>query len=174
MRVLAYRVTAEGKASRDNVCCGPSEVKKDIEFDNDSQNVRLRLTLNHAFSALVSMLSLTIRVWIGTHVSRSKPRKVLSSESSCVLGGCWTGTNTLKQNSPWHDEQRRRIECECSNYPQNLEIGHQHNVFESHIGHWHRVGSMETIWPAIKGTFPEKHCGLSSTLKNDPACPHRC
>ena len=69
MRVLAYRMTAEGEEFPDNDCCGPSKVKKNSECDNDSQKVRLRLTLNHALSVLVNMLSLTFviglaRMWV--------------------------------------------------------------------------------------------------------------
>ena len=59
MRVLAYRMTAEGEEPPDNVWCGPSKVKKNSECDNDSQKVRLRLTLKHALCVLVNMLSLT-------------------------------------------------------------------------------------------------------------------
>jgi len=48
------------------------------------QEPQLPLTLSHCFSSLVSMFSLTIRVWIGTQVRRSKPSQMSPLNSPLV------------------------------------------------------------------------------------------
>ena len=41
-----------------------------------------------------------------------------------------TTQNKTHPDTTKFEQQRRRIECECSNYPRNIKIGHQRNILD--------------------------------------------
>src|ERR1700730_18550670 len=57
---------------RDTAGCAPSSVRRGVSQNGNKKKCGRSRTLIHCFSSLESILSLTILVWIGTHVRRSK------------------------------------------------------------------------------------------------------
>ena len=139
------------------------------------------LAFNQAFSSLVSMPSLTIRVWIGTHVSRSNPNQVVPFNSPRVWAGAKKeeemisfkqthGTKDLPKSSPSLYVQKAQILSAYPIYHPNLlkRIILKKNNRWKQKRNSQKPGSLVITCPGTSGMLLEKLWGPSCTLKKAP------
>ena len=112
-------------------------------------------TFSHCFSSFESMVSLTILVWIGTQVRRSKPSQMSPLNSALVLTRFTTRADSMRMPHLPCKSMTRYVKIK------NTRSSDMENCLQ-------KPGSLVMTCPGTRGMVVLNECGPSWTLRNEP------